>query len=69
MKKQVKHPRTGITIDGELAEALDNALNAERSRGNKYIKNRSQLAAKWLWEKFNECLNEGGSEDANGPPS
>lgn len=56
MKDETELPRRGITIDGELASALDNALETERSRGNKYLKNRSQLASKWLWEKFREWM-------------
>jgi hypothetical protein len=54
MNEKDAYPRTTITIDGELSEALGNALQAERARGNKYLKNRSQLAVKWLWEKFRE---------------
>jgi len=59
---------TTLSIDRELAEALDNVLNAERSQGNKYLKNRSQLAAKWLWEKFREWIDslKEDSENANG---
>lgn len=65
MNEQSPYPRTTITVDGELCEALDNALHVERQRGNKFIKNRSQLAAKWLWEKFREwteSLEEEGQQ-------
>ena len=55
---------TTLSIDRELDEALDNALNAERNQGNKYLKNRSQLAAKWLWEKFWEWTKSLKQESA-----
>jgi len=48
------YPRTTINISGELAEALDSALEFERNRGNKYLETRSQLAKKILWETLRE---------------
>jgi hypothetical protein len=53
---------TTISINGELADALDKAFAEERAKGHKEIGSRNQLAIMWLWEKLRSRKSETEAE-------